>query len=159
MISTLLISFSISVFGWGADHGIYISVIVVDESTVFIKVFSDDLRDAIRNYSDDSLEPDNSQFLTTKSKLIANYFNERCELKINGERQSLEYESARTEGDATFLYFSFENDSNWSHFSLKADYFMELFSNQSNVLTVKYQGSQYFDRLQKSKSSFSFTRD
>lgn len=131
-----------------ADHAIYLSTIEINSNQVSIKVFTDDLQDALKNYGDSiSKSIDDSQ-------LINSYFSDRLNMIINQKPKQIELIKSKVEGDATFLYFSFEDVSDWSSLRLKADYFMELFPDQSNVMTVINGSKKYYARLTKSNPSY-----
>ena len=139
------------------DHAIYISVIEINERTISIKVFSDDLHDAVKNYTNESINLSEEEFLLQYQDQIKKYFVNHFKLLINGKEQELTLEKTRKEGDASFIYFSLEEQSKWSNVTIEAPYFMELFPDQNNVLTLDYNDEKHYSRLSKVDDSFSVT--
>ncbi|MEQ9403118.1 MAG: hypothetical protein RIM99_06015 [Cyclobacteriaceae bacterium] len=143
------------------DHAIYISVVEINcnSTTMKIKVFADDLRDVLRNYSDQYVRVPLSELAESNELLIDAYFNEKLEITINGEKIRTKLTGAKEENDAYFLLFSLEVRSDWKSMSIKGDYFAEVFADQSNVFTIECSGERLFARLTKTQPEQSFTFD
>jgi hypothetical protein len=139
------------------SHAIYISVIDVKEEAISIKVFSDDLRDVLRNYSDTYVNMGFEEFTSTNQSLISDYFTDHFKIVINGESLKLQLIEIKKENDAHFLYFSIESPAVWKQIEVKGNFFIELFPDQSNILTITKDGEKYFSRLTKSNPKYAIT--
>lgn len=141
------------------NHAIYLSVVEITENSISIKVFSDDLRDVIRGYSDEYVGKGLEEFVSANQLIIDSYFSEYFKLAINGQSVKLKLTRAMNENDAYFLYFSFESPTEWKQVKVKGSFFTELFPDQSNVVTIKKNGKKYFARLTKSNPTYEITFD
>lgn len=121
------------------DHAIYISVLEIDSQQLKVKVFSDDLKDALRN----------------DSSSVEAYFQKKINLHINNQPIRFVLKEVTEEGESQWITFLMETPSQWHSFNLKADYFMELFPDQTNVVKVRVDSPRYF-RLNQSNPSISF---
>lgn len=140
MLSVILISFTLLSSIEGNDHAVYISVLEIDNQQMRVKVFSDDLADAIRN----------------DSSSIEAYFQKKIKLKINEQPIDFTLHEVSVEGDSHWITFNLYGPATWQTFALEADYFMELFGDQTNVVKVTGEKPQFF-RLTKSNPSCRFT--
>jgi hypothetical protein len=139
------------------SHAIFISVIDVKEEAISIKVFSDDLRDVLRNYSDTYVNKGLEEFVQSNESLISDYFTNHLKIMINGKYLEFQLIEIKKENDAHFLYFSIESPAVWKQIEVKGDFFTELFPDQSNILTIKKDGEKYFSRLTKSNPKYTIT--
>lgn len=122
------------------DHAIYISVLEIDEKEMKVKVFTDNLDDAIRN----------------DANSIEGYFRKKIRLQINEQFVGFNLQEVSEEGDSYWITFKLDAPTNWQSFYLEADYFMELFPDQTNVVKVIGDNPQFF-RLTKANPTCSFT--
>ncbi len=122
-----------------ADHSIYISVLEVDKQQMTVKVFIDNLEDAVKN----------------DSNTIEGYFQKKIRLKINEQAIGFNLQEVSEEGDSYWITFKLDGPINWQSFYLEADYFMELFPEQTNVVKVKVEKPHYF-RLNKPNPTCGF---
>ena len=111
----------------------------IDQKQMKVKVFSDDLADALRN--------DNSS--------IEVYFQKRIKVMVDGEPQIFEHLNTTIEGDSHWITFKFRKNKKGS-FEVKATYLMELFPDQTNVLKVMSPKPQFY-KLTKSNQTCSFS--
>jgi len=161
----MYLSFLLFVFSLIPDHAIYISVVELNhdpitlESSVSVKVFQDDLKDIIRNFNADYNPAQREDFVEKNQLDIAAYFKENLVFKTNDQVGDLEFVSSEIENDAYFLNFKIKSFDPLKKIEVVADFFTELFPDQSNVLTIKNGEKKYFARLTKSKPSYSFTFD
>jgi len=139
MLSLFLTSFYLISSGISYDHAIYISVLEIDDQRLHVKVFTDNLEDAIRN----------------DANSIEGYFQKRIRLQINEQNIPFSLDEVVEEGDSYWISFRVETPGHWHSFYLEADYFMELFPDQINVVKVLYEKTQFF-RLTKLNPSCSF---
>lgn len=147
---SLLLSASVT----HADHAIYIGVVQVEHrqgektAQIKVKVFEDDLRDAVRAAFPDEYRPGPiADFCTTHRVQIERYFRQHLQCRINNKPAGLQFISGRLEQDVYLLQFSFSCPEQWESSSIQADFFMELFPTQSNVLHLQHRQEKRFTRL------------
>lgn len=140
------------------DHAIYLSVAEItqnekkDEVSIRVKVFINDIEDAVLNETHQRINlPDSSAFNSQKVFLEA-YFKDHLVLTLNDKAVQLELAGHELNGDAIWLKFTAKCESKWKAISVKADYLMELFPTQSNVISIVYDNKKHFARLTNSKS-------
>lgn len=132
-----------------SDHAIYVSVTEIElhqngSSTVSFKIFADDLKAAIQNFSGKrSMEPFES-FIDVNQEAITSYINKYFELNLGNKEITLEYENHTLEGDAYFINFNFVSYQAPSVLMIKARYLMELFPTQQNVVKINFEKEQRF---------------
>lgn len=128
------------------DHAIYISVIEISKNQevteIRVKVFQDDLQNAIKNYSGVVALTAPEVFPQKYSNEIESYFREH--LKVND--LSYQLKSSELNGDSYWFTFLSEN-AEWTKINATADYLMELFPTQENILKVLLNGETRFCRL------------
>ena len=108
MISILLVLFNLYSYPTEKDHALYLSILEIDEQEMKVKVFSDDLKDALRN-DESSIEA---------------YFQKKIKLQVNGSPVGFELKEASEEGDSNWITFRLNEHEKWKSFSLDASYFM-----------------------------------
>ena len=124
-------------------HAIYISVIELNKTPgnkiiMNCKVFSDDLQSALRNYSSSYKHSPIDLVASSNAEIIPKYFNERLLVHLDGVRVLFKYNGYEQESDAHFLSFEGTFQSEPKEITIKADYFMELFPDQSNVIKLNW---------------------
>lgn len=146
-------------------HALYIGVIdvqfVASDSDVQItlKLFSDDLEDAIINATGNRVSVQSESHCGLFKAALMDYFEDHLQIRINNQSQAFHWKSCKIVGDTHLLLFTVPHDTPWKIVQVQADFFMELFPTQANILKVNYAGEQYFGKLQRNKKSiqFSFT--
>lgn len=136
------------------DHALYLSMTEIEltpgaNGRVQIKVFSDDLQNALRNYSETYRAADLHQYFEKNRALAEQYFQAHFRLSINEKKVSIQLEDFQIENDAHFITFHFSPPTNIQQISLEADFFMELFPTQTNVVKVSKSGEPYFFKFTK----------
>ena len=117
-----------------------------------IKVFANDLEDAIFNQAQQ--RPDLLNGNCNQSKiLISNYFKKHLMFKIDGKEQGYRYLSCEVNDISLWLTFEFTSSSTWGEVEITADYLMELFPTQSNVVSITYHSEKRMFRLTKNSTS------
>ena len=122
-----------------SDHAVYISVLEIDSRNMRVKVFSDNLEDAIRN----------------ESVSIEVYFQKKIKLQINDQNVNFDLKEVNVKGDSHWITFQLDVSEEWQSFYLEAAYFIELFPDQINVVKVLSDKPRFF-RLSKRNTSCSF---
>ena len=148
-----------TVFVFKRDHAIYLSVAeVVHEPSgtnaqIKIKVFTNDLEDALFNELGQRITLSDAATFAVNKKYIQQYFANHFELTIDNKKQKPTLSRAALTGDAIWFYFNMSCANNWKDVSVKADYLMELFPTQSNVISIEHDSKKQFLRLTNSKKS------
>lgn len=137
-------------------HTVYVSTLEIDEQQMRIKVFTDNLQDAIRNDSKSFRPSTEADFPADNRLAIEAYFRKKIELEINGQAIGFSLKEATLERDSYWITLSLNSHEKWKSCRLKADYLMELFPDQYNVVKVN-NGKRQFFRLNKDKPSCEFT--
>lgn len=121
---------------------------------VMLRVFQDDFRDAIKNANLDLIAVANEQFVASRQKEIEQYFQEHLQLDFDGQKSLVNLVEGRGEADMYYFKFDLIFPKKWQKCSLRADYLMELFDDQSNVaIVILAEEKQYF-RFTKKESVF-----
>ena len=135
-----------------SSHAIYVSVLEIvspavnGKGSLKVKVFANDLEDAIFNQVQqrpDLLSGDCSQV----NVLLSNYFKAHLTFKIDGREQVYSFVSCEVNDISLWLTFEFASPKIWREVEITADYLMELFPTQSNVVSITYQTEKRMFRL------------
>lgn len=135
------------------NHAIYISVVEIEHqdlgnnAKIKIKVFTDDFKDAIMNASKKRIEFSKGQTCSNYKTVVEGYFDKHFKATINGEPLSITFISCELNGDSVWLYFDMDCPANWKDISVSADFLMELFPKQSNVVSIYHGNHKRFFRL------------
>lgn len=156
MLFVLLISLHFLTPKSTTDHAVYLSVLEIDGKQMRAKVFTDNIQDAIRNDSEEFVPTAEEEFPNRNRSAIEKYFQKKIELEINNRGVSISLQEASLEGDSYWITFHLETAEKWETFYLKADYLMELFPDQTNVVKIINEKPRFF-RLTKSNASCSFS--
>ena len=146
-------------FSHKTDHAIYLSVVEIsqnekkDRASVRIKVFINDIEDAVFNQVKKRINLLDTASFSSQKAFLEKYFENHFELSLNGKAMQLILVSSELNSDAIWLQFETQCEDKWKSISVKADYLMELFPAQSNVLSIIYDNKKQFARLTNSKSS------
>ncbi len=136
-------------------HAVYISVVEIEAKEIRVKVFSDDLRDAIRNYAGITSDSSITNYCDRNQKEIQQYFSEKLSLFINGTKIPYQFQEASEEGDSYWITFSFATVPEWKSIKVEDRHFMELFPTQSNIIKVNWPDLR-FGKLNMAQPSCSF---
>jgi len=141
------------------DHALYIGVIQIDHKNlgltagVNVKVFADDLQSALRNAFPAYEPAAQDSFCAKNGKSIKDYFAGHLQVGINGIAASMSLKDCHRENDVYWLTFDMPCPHKWEIVTISADFFMELFPTQSNVVNVMYGEEKRYFRLTKRQSS------
>jgi hypothetical protein len=139
----LLLSFSL-IFDPIANykmHAIYVSVLEIEQpigekgGTINVKIFADDLEDAIFNMSRKRINLLTDECFKNKD-LVNIYFAQHLQISIDGKKLEYYYSSCEINDISIWFNYSFISEPNWSELEVKADYLMDLFPAQSNVVSI-----------------------
>ena len=156
-ITGLLSGFSDSPKALSTEHAIYVSVVEIEhgqagtESSIMVKVFTDDLEDAIQNYSGDRVNLSTS--CDKNLGQVDDYFKQHLKLTINNINITYTIQGCENVDISTWLEFSFTANNEWNNLVINGDHLMELFPTQSNVFSIKYEDQKRMFRLTNDKRS------
>ena len=139
-----------------SDHAIYVSVLEIEheanskQGRISVKIFANDLEDAIFNKSKKRLDLQSGN--CDQSELILNYFKDHLLIKIDGDLQAYTFIGCELNDISLWLTFDFQSTSKWGELEITADYLMELFPTQSNVVSITYNGEKRMFRMTNSST-------
>ena len=143
-------------------HAVYISVvefkhISADKASVEIKVFTDDIQDALFNYGQKRFNFTDVLDCSINKKTIIDYFKVHLNLTINDVPVLLTYGSCELNGDSVWFKFTAETPKTWSEFRIEGDHLMELFPTQVNIFNVIDGDNTKMFKLTSSQKSHAIT--
>jgi len=140
-------------------HALYLSVLEIDhrdvksDALLNIKVFKSDIEDALRNKYKETFSFETGNPCEKEGEKVLEYFRDHITIEINGDERPLVLESCEKNSDSIWFYFKLSKPGAWTTINVKADYLMELFPTQSNVVSI-YNGDQKkFLRITKDNST------
>lgn len=157
-IPILFLSFSTT------EHAIYIGVIKIDyqeqdaSASIQLKVFSDDLQNALKHELNLATLPAHTALCLPSHLQI--YFEKHLQCRINDQPTNFQLNNCTPYKDVHLLEGHLDSIPTWKTFTLKADFLMELFPTQSNIVQLNYQKigaaepQTYFGRMTKGNDSF-----
>jgi hypothetical protein len=149
---------SMAAFNAPWPHALYVSVIEIGphqggDYNMQVKVFSDDLLNALRNDIADQKGMFEDSICLAYTDITTAYFTEHLKLRINDRAVSYQFMDCQQKGGSHWLYFTVTAPDYWTKLEVKADYFIELFPAQSNVLTLHVNGATWTHRFNKKHPS------
>jgi len=137
------------------DHAIYLSTIdmkIMDSKIALeVRVFEDDLRDVLRAHRGYRVDTTSLTFLTA----IDDYFTIHLDIRHAEDKVSLSCTAAKLVGDSYQLSFIGEFNPSEEGWQIKADYFMEVFATQQNVIDMQYPTSNLYHIFKKGSEIWS----
>lgn len=139
------------VLSFGYIHPMYISLALIDHNPktntldITLKVFTDDLQDAIRKQSNrDDLFIGYDDELPAVDSLIHVYFNQELQFVPNEEASSREmlFIGKEIELDVTWCYFQLKDVNDITTLKSHCAIFTELFPSQTTIMHVKRKGKE-----------------
>lgn len=141
-------------------HALHLSTFEIFETNdnatakLRLRVFQDDLRDAIKYANADLNVVSNEAFLDNRSAEIERYFQQHFQLVFDGKSSPISLTDSQAENDVYWLHFDLVFPEKWETCTLQADYLMELFDDQSNIGTVILNNEKQFFRFIKGDAIF-----
>ncbi len=137
------------------EHAIYISVVEIDASakSIKVKIFANDLSDAIFNHSQQRIDL-LARPCTNNRSSIESYFEDHLQIAVDGKPLNFSLQSCEINDASIWLNFTFTSSDTWRKMEVNGDYLMELFPTQSNVVSVYYKGEKKMFRLIKGDSKY-----
>jgi hypothetical protein len=135
-------------------HAIYVSVLEVEQpigkkgGDIRIKVFTNDLEDAIFNKSQERIKLLQNSCDQNKV-LVSDYFAAHLQISIDGKPIKYTYVSCEINDASIWFNFNYTAAPAWEEIEIMANYLMELFPTQTNVVSITYHGKKKMFRLLK----------
>ena len=139
----------------GALHAIYISVISIDhlpgseDSEVCLKVFSDDLIDALRVFSPESEIHSESELRGHVDSLLSEFGNYHFKFTINDQQSEMTYLRSEDNGESTFLYYQMRCPKTWLEVVAQTNLLIDIFPDQKNIVRISDGSNQRYLNLSK----------
>ena len=145
----------------GLNHAIYIGLIDIEietqEINMSVKVFSDDLEDAIQLDNGERVkivgQTDFSDLLT----IIETYIIRKSKVYLDDVAQKFHIASCENQGDTTWIFLSGEINSSYETVRVDNQLFFEIFDTQTNVVKIAIDGKLYYYKLSKDTPSAEVT--
>ena len=133
------------------DHAVYLSTIKVisqdNRVEIYLNIFEDDLRDAIRNHRGTYVDTASTDFVPSVNSYLLSHFS----VSDGIEPMPLEVHEVKRIGDAYQVVFYPLAESFNTKILFKADYLMELFPTQQNILQMEFGEQKYYHIFRKGK--------
>lgn len=145
------------------DHAIYISTVKIQHNTsdslaqITFNVFSDDLQDCLHHAFPKEEEIKTKSICELSPELINTYFNQHFQCQINQQHHKIQWLDCEALTESHLLTFQMPCPANWEALQIKADFLMELFPTQSNVIQIKNKDQQFFARATIDQKIHQFT--
>jgi len=139
----------LTLFGFFLDMGMHpfhvsVSEIFYNEKNesfeITMKVFTDDLENALRAYSKYDIYLDDNLDEKGISKWIREYLQLNFSLEVNGQKVEPLFLGAEAEMDAVWCYLEVRDIRNIKSIHVHNSVLMELFPDQVNLVHVDYAG-------------------
>ncbi len=145
------------------SHALYLGLVEISHeqgniaSDLQVKVFYDDLQSGIRAAYPDKFQPANPELWAGKNKsLVQAYFQKHLSLWVNRQPVTFQLRSVSWQQDTYFLHFQLDCPPKWGVLQVKADFLMELFPDQTNVVQAANGAQKRFGRTTASNPSLEF---
>lgn len=152
-ISLLVIACSVCAANFG--HAIYISVVEISHesntelATLKVKVFMDDLEDAIENEFRERVSLSQSALDSKNKNLVSRYVNGHLAFHVGSIKLNWELQGLENVGDAGWFSFRATCPEEWTQVQVFGDFLTELFPAQTNVFSVNHAGDKRLFKLSK----------
>jgi hypothetical protein len=144
------------------DHAIYISVVDISHekdktAQISIKVFSDDISDAIFNHSRYRLKFKPDTDCSSQGQYISEYFADHLRLTINQRELEPVFINCEINGDSVWFNFTADTPDDWRKISVMGDHLMELFPTQTNIFNVSDGAHKKLFKLTSANKGLTFS--
>ena len=149
-----------------SEHAFYVSVVEVKhvahttEAELTIKVFSDDMQDALRNASESDSVLELQEICNAHQEDVNTYFGSHISVHVNDSLGFMELTECEEVGDTYRFRFTMDCPAKWNEIKIYADFLMELFPTQSQMIYVTHGDHTATLRLTANRKSqtISFTQ-
>ena len=149
-MSVLFASFLVCHLSLIPTHALYLSVMEVTDkgntTHISVKVFQNDLQTAVCDFA--GLPATGlDEFISHNRPSVDRYFQQHLKLMADGAPMQLTLQQIEAVGDSYWVTFDGKS-TNWTRLNIHADYLMEIFPTQENIVTVTdAHGSRKYCRL------------
>ena len=140
------------------DHAVYISVTTLEVDVDgkvkgSLKIFSDDLEDALHRFSGERPAIVGRQDLSPIASQFEQYLRKHLTIRARGGGSLLTLENLENVGDSTWAYFKtgLESPSDW--LNIESSILIDIFPDQVNIVEVKLTDKPRYLKLIKSQPS------
>jgi hypothetical protein len=142
-----MVIFAFILLSW--NHAVYISVIDFthheEGNKITVKVFSNDLEDALFNFSSQRIKV--SSNCSEVKEVVVSYFSKYLKIWVNEKEQKFLWDGCQVNDDSTWITFITRPTKSFKEVKIKADYLIELFPTQTNVVNISSDGEKRFLKL------------
>jgi len=142
-------------YGFLPRHAFYVSIseLQFDEDwgvvKLKVKMFSNDLEDALEKAGFGRLYLDSNQELPSSDRAIFQYLNQKLLLSSDGSILGLSFEKKEYIDDACWIYLHSTQRCGISDLTVKNKIFLELFDSQTNIVRIQAYGEKLIANLDK----------
>jgi hypothetical protein len=147
-----------------SPHALYIGMVEVSHVgashtlDIRVRVFADDLQSCVRSSFPDQYVADHAETWPGKNReAVLRYFRQHLWCSTGGKKGALRLKSIRLEGEVYWLSLEAECAAKWATCEVYADFFMEIFPLQSNMLQLSRGAETRYGRTTADSRSASFT--
>jgi len=152
----LLFPLLLLISSFTSNHAFYIGVVQItmeEKMTVQVKVFSDDLQAILQNEIGYQKVGAVKELCKAQTDNIQRYFQRTLQININEQPVELVLSNCEQINDVHLLHFhTIDCPVSWRQVAVNANFFMELFPTQSNVLQLNYKDQDTARRFGKMTS-------
>jgi hypothetical protein len=129
----------------GKAHKFYASFVTINYNQreqlveITMRIFPDDLEAALSRQQNKPVHLDKSKSVSAK---IMAYLRKSFELRKNGRLQPLRWIGIDLGTDSAFLYMEVKLPGGLSGAEVRNHFLFEMFDDQTNVVSIKYDGKQ-----------------
>jgi hypothetical protein len=151
VLSSLLHCFAIIAAGNPCSHKVHVSVANLEFNRagqsveIVIRVFADDLENALSQHTKRSVKIDPTTINTNKQvgDLVVGYLRDKFELRTKTGRQvKLNWVGMEGQAEMFWLYLECKLPGGLDGTQVRNRIFCEMFDDQVNIVNTKYQGKQ-----------------
>ncbi len=137
-----------------SDHAIYLSTLEINisetKSDVVIKVFENDLRDALRAHFNRRIDTTSQVFEID----VNAYLNAHLSIIFDNKKVTPFVSKVELVGESYQVFMLMEHVRPYQKIEINADYFMELFPTQQNVLHISNNGKKQYYIFKKGNEKY-----
>lgn len=143
-------------------HALYIGMVEIqfpetgDSAALRVKVFCDDLQSAVRATFPSRYRPalKGGEWIAHNRDAVSAYFRQKLEFSLRNTLLKYKMVAFSMENDLYILDFTLQCPDNWQTLQLRADFFIELFPAQSNIIRWENgKGEPSFARTSRNSST------
>ena len=128
------------------EHKFYVSTTIIEQNVqlnsleITIKLFSDDLEQALQQYSDEPIRLGDKREHEEAERWVEEYIRERLNLNFNDHPAHLTYIGKEIEYDLSYVYFELTAIPEFNVLTIDNQLFFDLFEEQVNIVHLRLDG-------------------